>query len=46
VAHRFSTIRNSSKIIVLNEGKIEAIGNHENLLKVSETYKYLSELQT
>jgi len=46
VAHRFSTIRNSSKIIVLNEGKIEAVGNHENLLKVSETYKHLSELQT
>lgn len=46
VAHRFSTIRNSSKIIVLKEGKIEAMGNHEDLLKVSETYKYLSELQS
>ena len=39
IAHRLSTIMNSKKIYVVDEGKIIAKGNHQELLKESETYK-------
>ncbi len=39
IAHRLSTIMNSKKIYVVDEGKIIAQGNHQDLLKESETYK-------
>lgn len=38
IAHRLSTIENSDKIIVLQEGKIEEIGNHEELLNKKGIY--------
>lgn len=41
VAHRLSTIKICEKIAVLNHGKIESIGNHEQLLKNCESYKKL-----
>ncbi len=41
IAHRLSTIMNSKKIYVVDEGKIIAKGNHQELLKESETYKKL-----
>ena len=41
IAHRLSTIINSNKIILLNEGKLEAEGTHEELLKKSSTYQKL-----
>ena len=39
IAHRLSTIINSDKIFVLNNHKIESVGNHNELLKSSKTYK-------
>jgi len=39
VAQRISTITNADKIIVLNEGEINAIGKHEELLKSSKIYQ-------
>lgn len=38
IAHRLSTIIGADKIIVLNNGEIEAEGTHEELLEKSETY--------
>ena len=39
IAHRLSTILNSDKIYVMDKGMIMDSGNHEELLKISETYK-------
>lgn len=39
IAHRLRTIRNANKIVLLNTGKIEAIGTDEELCKSSEFYK-------
>ena len=45
IAHRLSTIINSEKIIVLNHGKIENEGTHNQLLKESNIYKNFYEQQ-
>ena len=39
IAHRLSTILNSDRIYVMDKGRILDSGNHEELLKKSETYK-------
>ena len=39
IAHRLSTIKNADKIVVLSDGKIEAIGNQEELINKSPLYK-------
>ena len=41
VAHRLSTIVDSDKILLVNGGKIEASGTHEELLKSSALYNEL-----
>lgn len=41
IAHRLSTIKDSDNIIVLNNGRIEAQGKHDELLMNSESYKKL-----
>ena len=33
IAHRFSTVREADKIIVLENGKVAEEGNHEQLMK-------------
>lgn len=45
IAHRLSTITNANKIVVMNNGQIEAVGKHNELLSTSETYKKLSQNQ-
>lgn len=39
ITHRLSQIRWADLIIVLRQGKIAAIGNHEELLRTSEAYR-------
>ena len=46
VAHRLSTIRNASRIVVMNEGVIQEIGTHETLLEKGGAYANLSKLQS
>lgn len=43
IAHRLSTVINSDRILFLNNGKIEAEGTHQELLKKCSEYKQLYE---
>lgn len=45
IAHRLSTIRDADKIIVLNAGKVEEIGNHHDLLAKGGFYAKLYQSQ-
>lgn len=41
IAHRLSTIVHADKIVVMNHGRIEACGTHDELLEHSPTYREL-----
>ena len=43
IAHRLRTIRNANKIVLLNAGKVEAVGTDAELCKSSELYKAMLE---
>ncbi len=45
VAHRLSTVRNADEIVVINKGKIEEQGSHEQLLAQGGIYKALHDAQ-
>lgn len=42
IAQRISTLKRCDRIIVMNRGRIEAIGSHENLLEESPTYQAIA----
>lgn len=45
ISHRFSTVRNADRIIVLDKGKIIEQGSHEQLLKNDGKYAHAFKLQ-
>ncbi|MFH1201729.1 MAG: ABC transporter ATP-binding protein [Candidatus Omnitrophota bacterium] len=45
VAHRLSTVRNATRIVVMDKGRIKEIGSHEELLKKGGLYQRLYQLQ-
>ena len=45
IAHRLSTIRNANKILVLSEGKIIEMGNHDQLMAINGAYTGFVEMQ-
>jgi ATP-binding cassette subfamily B multidrug efflux pump len=45
VTHRLSAVENADQVIVLNQGQIEAIGTHRELIRNSPTYRRMAEIQ-
>jgi subfamily B ATP-binding cassette protein MsbA len=45
IAHRLSTVRRADRIVVIENGAIADIGNHEDLMAKLGTYRRLYELQ-
>ncbi|MBE6017180.1 MAG: ABC transporter ATP-binding protein [Lachnospiraceae bacterium] len=45
IAHRLSTILSADKIMVLNDGRIEEMGTHSELIEMEGTYRKLFDTQ-
>lgn len=43
ISHRLKSVEKADKIVVLNKGKVEGEGRHDDLLKTSPTYRNLIE---
>lgn len=46
IAQRVSSVQDADKIVILNSGKIEAVGTHDELLKTNEIYQEIYTQQT
>lgn len=45
ISHRFSTVRNADRIVVLQDGKITEDGTHQELLEMQGKYEEMFKLQ-
>ena len=45
IAHRLSTVRNADRIVVLKDGRIDEVGNHEELITKRGAYYALASMQ-
>lgn len=45
IAHRLSTILQSDQIVLMEQGRVSAIGPHRKLYETSATYRHLYDLQ-
>ena len=45
IAHRLATVKSADRIAVLDQGRLEALGSHIELMKSSKLYSTLATLQ-
>ncbi|OUS30339.1 ABC transporter ATP-binding protein [Gammaproteobacteria bacterium 45_16_T64] len=45
IAHRLATVLHADKIAVLNDGRVEAVGTHAQLIETNPLYERLASLQ-
>jgi len=45
ISHRFSTVRMADQIVVIRDGRVMELGNHEALMKLNGHYAHLFSLQ-
>ena len=45
IAHRISTIEKMDKILFIDDGRLAAVGTHEELYRTNEEYRKMVELQ-
>ncbi|HKK56569.1 ABC transporter transmembrane domain-containing protein [Marinobacter sp.] len=45
IAHRLATVRHADRIIVLDDGRLQDIGRHDELVKRNPLYRKLAKLQ-
>lgn len=45
IAHRLATVVNADRICVIDQGRIQAIGTHQQLMETSKLYNHLAKLQ-
>lgn len=46
IAQRIASVQDADKIVILDNGRVAAVGNHEKLLRSSEIYREIYEQQT
>jgi ATP-binding cassette subfamily B protein len=45
IAHRISTIEKMDKILFIDDGKLAAVGTHDNLYRTNAEYRKMVDLQ-
>jgi ATP-binding cassette subfamily B protein len=45
IAHRISTVRDLDKLIFLEDGRVKAVGSHDELMETCPAYAHMVELQ-
>ena len=46
IAQRVSSVMDADRIIIMEEGRVDGFGTHEELLKTNEIYREIYETQT